>query len=444
MFSQLIVLVILILLNAYFAASEIAFISLNDAKVEKQAKEGNKKAKQIEKMLKEPSKFLATIQIGITLAGFLSSAFASDTFADMLAPILNNLIPAVSLGVWKSVSIIIITIILSFFTLVFGELVPKRLAMKHYEKISYATIGVIRAISIVTAPFVKLLTVVTNAISSIFGVGENEEETVTEEEIKMMINQGEEKGTIKEEEKELINNVFEFNDITVSEIMRHRKDIFAVDINISTEELLDELSQEEYRYSRIPVYDETIDEIKGILYVKDVLKNINKKSFRVKNVVKEAYFVSQNRLINEVFKELQKNKMQIAIIVDEYGGTAGIVTMEDILEELVGDIYDEYDKDEKEYEKIDENTYILSGSLPIYEVNKLLDAGIPEGDYDTISGFLQEELGRIPEDEEKPVVETQKVTYKIEEYEDKRILKVKACKNNIVTTEDETDIENEK
>ena len=443
MFSQLIVLVILILLNAYFAASEIAFISLNDAKVEKQAKEGNKKAKQIEKMLKEPSKFLATIQIGITLAGFLSSAFASDTFADMLAPVLNNLIPAISLGVWRSISIIIITIILSFFTLVFGELVPKRLAMKHYEKISYATIGVIRGISIVTAPFVKLLTVVTNAISRIFGVGENEEETVTEEEIKMMVNQGEEKGTIKEEEKELINNVFEFNDITVSEIMRHRKDIFAVDINISNDELLEELSQEEYRYSRIPVYEETIDEIKGILYVKDVLKNINKKSFKVKNVVKEAYFVSQNRLINEVFKELQKNKMQIAIIIDEYGGTAGLITMEDILEELVGDIYDEYDKEEKEYEKIDENTYILSGSLPIYDVNKLLNAGIPEGDYDTISGFLQEELKRIPEDEEKPVVETEKVTYKIEEYEDKRILKVKACKNNNIKTEEELETKNE-
>ncbi len=442
MFSQIIVLVILILLNAYFAASEIAFISLNDAKIEKQAKEGNKKAKQIEKMLKEPSKFLATIQIGITLAGFLSSAFASDTFADMLAPVLNTWIPAVSIGVWKSISIILITIILSFFTLVFGELVPKRLAMKHYEKIAFGTIGVIRGISIVTAPFVKLLTVVTNGISKIFGVGENEEETVTEEEIKMMIDQGEEKGTIKEEEKELINNVFEFNDITVSEIMRHRKDIFAVDINISTEELLDELSQEEYRYSRIPVYDETIDEIKGILYVKDVLKNINKKNFKVKNVVKDAYFISQNRLINEVFKELQKNKMQIAIIVDEYGGTAGLITMEDILEELVGDIYDEYDKEEKEYEKIDENTYILAGSLPIYDVNKLLNAGIPEGDYDTISGFLQEELGRIPEDEEKPVIETDRVTYKIEEYEDKRILKVKACKNNKIETEEE--IENEK
>ena len=434
MISQIIILAILILLNAFFAASEIAFISLNDAKIEKQAKEGNKKAKQIEKMLKSPSSFLATIQIGITLAGFLSSAFASDAFAEKLAPILFNIMPFISLNIWKSISIVLITIILSFFTLVFGELVPKRLAMKNYEKISFATIGIIRTIAIVTLPFVKFLTFVTNAVSKIFGVGENEEQFVTEEEIKMMVDQGEEKGTIEEEEKELINNVFEFNDITVSEIMKHRKDIFAVDINISNEELIEELSKEEYRYSRIPVYDETIDEIKGILYVKDVLKNIGKKSFRVKNVVKEAYFVSQNRLINEVFKELQKNKKQIAIIVDEYGGTAGLITMEDILEELVGDIYDEYDKEEKEFEKVDENTYLLSGSMPIYDVNKLLDAKIPEGDYDTLSGFLQDELGRIPAEEESPVIETESVTYKIQEYEDKRILKVKACKNN--TTED--------
>ena len=271
---------------------------------------------------------------------------------------------------------------------------------------------------------------VTNSISKLFGVGENEEESVTEEVIKMMVDQGEEKGTIKEEEKELINNVFEFNDITASEIMKHRKDIFAVDINISNDELMEELSKEEYRYSRIPVYDETIDEIKGILYIKDVLKNIGKKNFKVKNVVIDAYFVSQTRLINEVFKELQKNKMQIAIIIDEYGGTAGLITMEDILEELVGDIYDEYDKEEKEFEKIDENTYIIVGSMPIYDVNKLLNANIPEGDYDTLSGFLQEKLGRIPEEEEKPIIETKEVTYKIEKYEDKRILKVKACKNN--------------
>ena len=429
MLSQIIILIILIFLNAFFAASEIAFISLNDAKIEKQAKEGNKKAKQIEKMLNAPSKFLATIQIGITLAGFLSSAFASDAFAEKLAPLLFQIMPFLSFATWKNVSIILITIILSFFTLVFGELVPKRLAMKHYEKIAFSTIGVIKTIYVLTSPFVKFLTVVTNAISKLFGVQENEEEQVTEEEIRMLVDQGEEKGTIEEEEKELINNVFEFNDITVSEIMRHRKDVFAIDINISKDELMEELSKEEYRYSRIPVYDETIDEIKGILFVKDVLKNINKKNFKVKNFIKDAYFISQNRLINEVFKEMQKNKIQIAIIVDEYGGTTGLVTMEDILEELVGDIYDEYDEEEKEYEKIDENTYILSGNMAIFDVNKLLDSKIPEGDYDTLSGYLQEELGRIPEDEETPVIETKEVTYKIEEYEDKRILKVKACRN---------------
>lgn len=437
MLSQIIILIILIMINAFFAASEIAFISLNDAKIEKQAKEGNKKAKIIEKMLQTPSKFLATIQIGITLAGFLSSAFASDTFAEMLAPIMNEIFPAINVEIWEAIAIVIVTIILSFFTLVFGELVPKRLAMKNYEKIAFGTIKIIRVLSIITAPFVKLLTVVTNAISKIFGVNESDEEVVTEEEIKMMVDQGEEKGTIQEDEKELINNVFEFNDITVSEIMKHRKDIFAVDINITKEELMKELSKEEYRYSRVPVYDETIDEIKGILYMKDLLKNINKKEFKLKNIVKEGYFVSQNRLINEVFKELQKNKLQMAIVVDEYGGTAGLLTMEDIVEELVGDIYDEYDKVEEEYEQLDENTYILAGNMPIYDVNKILNANIPEGDYDTISGFLQEELGRIPKEDENPIIETKEVTYKIEEYEDKRILKVKACRNNIESTQQE-------
>lgn len=428
MLIQILVLVILIGLNAFFAASEIAFISLNDNKIEKQAKEGNKKAKQIHKMLENPSKFLSTIQIGITLAGFLSSAFASDTFADMLAPALNNVFP-IGIGIWKSISIIFITIILSFFTIVFGELVPKRLAMKKYEKIAFSTIGIIRIISILTSPFVRLLTITTNAISKIFGVTENDEEVVTEEEIKMMVDQGEENGTIEEEEKELINNVFEFNDITASEIMTHRTDMFAVDINMSPSELLEEIIKDDCKHSRIPVYEETIDEIKGVLYVKDIIKNINKKTFKIKNIVREAYFVSQNKLINELLKELQKNKKHMAIVVDEYGGTAGLITMEDIIEEIVGDIFDEYDDIEEEYEKIDDNTYILSGSMPIYDVNKLLSSNIPEGDYDTLSGYLQEELGRIPTDEENPVIETEELIFKIEEYEDKRILKVKAYKN---------------
>ena len=436
MIAQILVLVILIGFNAFFAASEIAYIALNDAKIEKQAKEGNKKAQQIQKMLETPSKFLSTIQIGITLAGFLSSAFASDAFASKLAPVLNNLIP-IGIGAWQNISIIIITIILSFFTIILGELVPKRLAMKHYEKIAFGTIGIIRAIATLTAPFVKLLSVTTNAISKIFGVGENEEEIVTEEEIKMMVSQGEEDGTIREDEKEYINNVFEFNDITASEIMTHRTDMFAVDINMSAAELLEEIIKDDCKHSRIPVYDETIDEIKGILFVKDIIKNISKKTFKIKNIMKEAYFVSQNKLINELFKELQKNKKQIAIVVDEYGGTAGLITMEDILEEIVGDIYDEYDEIEEEYEKIDDKTFIISGKMPIYDVNKILDAHIPEGDYDTLSGYLQEELGRIPAEEENPVIETKELTFKIEEYEDKRILKVKVCKNEIEETDEE-------
>lgn len=429
MISQLIFLSILILLNAYFAATEIAFISLNDAKIEKQVKDGNKKAKQIQKMLKNPSKFLATIQIGITLAGFLSSAFASDAFAGMLAPVLNEWMPFISIATWQNISIVIITIILSFFTLVFGELVPKRLAMKYYEKISFATIGVIKGISVVTAPFVKLLTWSTNLVSKIFGVGEQEEEIVTEEEIKMMVNQGEEKGSIEENEKELINNVFEFNDIIASEIMTYRTDIYAIEINEDVYEILDEI--DEYKYSRIPVYEETIDDIKGILFLKDILKLVStRKEFKIADIMRDAYFVPESKPIDEIFEELQANKMQMAIVVDEYGGTAGLLTMEDILEELVGNIFDEYDDVEVEYKRLDDNTYLIDGSVSLYEMKKILDIELPEGDYETLSGYLIEKLGRLPEENEHPVIEDEHLTYKIEEYEDRRIKWVKVCKNN--------------
>lgn len=424
---QIIFLFILIFINAYFAASEIAFISLNDAKIEKQAKEGNKRAKQIEKMLKNPSKFLSTIQIGITLAGFLSSAFASDTFADALAPALNRAFPIISVEVFKGISIVIVTIILSFFTLIFGELVPKRLAMKYYEKIAFSTIGLIRILSVITAPFVKVLTFVTNSISKIFGISENEEEIVTEEEIKMMIDEGKEKGTIQEDEKVMIDNIFEFNDITASEVMTHRTDIYAVEINSKIEEIIENL--DEFKYSRVPVYEETIDDIKGILFIKDLLKYFyERKEIEIKNIIREAYFVSENKPINELFKDLQKNKMQMAIVIDEYGGTAGLVTMEDLLEEIVGNIFDEYDDVENDYTKLDENTFLISGSVSINNLKKILNVDIPEGEYETLSGYLLEMLGRIPKDNENPIIETKRVNYKIEKYEDKRIVLVKACK----------------
>ena len=437
--EEIIILIILVLINAFFAASEIAFISLNDAKIDIEAKDGNKKAKKIKKMLENPSKFLATIQIGITFAGFLSSAFAADNFARDLAPILYSWMPAISIVAWNKIAIIIITIILSYFTLIFGELVPKRLAMKYSEKIAYGSVGIIRAISIIMSPFVKFLTFSTNIVSKIFGVSENEEETVTEEEIRMMVDVGEEKGTIDEEEKTMINNVFEFNDKIVSEIMIPRTEIYAVDMNLSISEAIEEMTEnEDFRYSRIVVYDENIDDVKGIVYLKDILLSGKNKNTKIKNLVKEAYFVPDTKPVNELFEELRRNRKQIAIAVDEYGGTSGLVTMEDILEEIVGEIYDEYDEVEDIYQEIDENTFILSGSMAIYEVEGLLNIEIEDGDYDTLSGYLIEELGRIPSEKEKKIiVETPDITYKIEEIKDKRITKVKACRNNPKKDENE-------
>ena len=425
MIGSIIILIILILINAFFASAEIAFISLNDAKIDIQAKEGNKKAKKIQNMLKNPSKFLATIQIGVTLAGFLSSAFASDTFADKLAPVLNEWLPSLSISTWKSISIIIITIILSYFTLVFGELVPKRIAMKYYEKVSFASIGVIKTISVITAPFVKFLTFSTNIVSKLFGVTGEEEDNVTEEEIRMMVDVGEEKGTIEEEEKEMINNVFEFNDKFVSEIMVPRNKIFALDIDMTIAEVIEKLSVD-MRYSRIPVYDENMDNIKGIIYIKDLLISNKNKNSKIKSLVKEAYFVSETKRVNELFQELRKDKKQIAIVLDEYGGTAGMVTMEDILEEIVGEIYDEYDKETDKFKKIDNNTFLFDASIALYDVEKFLDIDIDEDDVDTLGGYLIKKLDRIPKDGEKPIVETEKVTYKIEKVKDRKILKVKA------------------
>lgn len=428
---QIIIIFILIFLNAFFAASEIAFISLNDAKIERLSKEGNKKAKKIKEMLVNPSKFLATIQIGITLAGFLSSAFAAESFANKLAPMLNSWIPQLSIGVWNNISIIIITLVLSYFTLIFGELVPKRIAMKNYEKIAFASIGIIKVISIITSPFVKILTFSTDVISKLFGISENDEEVVTEEEIRMMVDMGEEKGSIDEEEKDMINNVFEFNDKVVSEIMIPRTQIFAVEKNITIAETIEALSEEKNKYSRIPVYNENIDNIEGIIYIKDILLSMKNKNEKIKNLVKDVYFVPETKLINEVFEELRKNRKQIAIVVDEYGGTSGIVTIEDILEEIVGEIYDEYDEKEEVIKKLDNNTFLFSGNISIYDVEDTLNIKIHEGDYDTLSGYLVNEIGKVPtKSDVGKVVECENIVYKIEQVKDKYISKVKICKIN--------------
>lgn len=427
MISNIVILIFLILLNAFFAASEIAFISLNDARIEVQAKDGNKGAKLINKMLKDPSQFLATIQIGITLAGFLSSAFAVDTFADKVVPLFYTAIPSISIGTWRNIVIILITVILSYFTLVFGELVPKRIAMKYAEKVAYTSVYIIKFISKLTSPFVKLLTISTNVISKMFGVNSEESEDITEEEIRMMINAGEEKGTIESQEKEMINNIFEFNDKIVSEIMIPRNDIFAIDMNATISGMIETLTEDD-KYSRIPVYEGTVDEIKGIVYVKDLITARKRGNTKVKHIMKEAYYVSETKPVDELFNELRKNKKQLAIVIDEYGGTAGIVTMEDILEEIVGEIYDEYDDVEYKYEKINDTTYVFEGNVAIYDLEKILDIKIQEGDYDTLAGYLIDKIGKIPEKSEKIAYETQEVIYKIDKVKNKRIVRVKIIK----------------
>ena len=426
---KLVLIVILIFVNAFFAASEMAFVSLNDTKLNRMAKNGNKKAEKIVKMLVNPSRFLATIQIGITLAGFLSSAFASENFASVLAPKLNELMPVLSLSAWNGISIVVITIILSYFTLVFGELVPKRIAMKNSEKIAFFSIGIINVISVVTSPFVALLTFSTNAISKLFGVSEKEEKTVTEEEIRMMVDVGEEKGTIEEDERNMINNVFEFNDRIVSEIMIPRTDVFAINNMMSIYEVTKLLEEKKIMHSRMPVYNESIDNIVGILHFKDLFYSTKNKETNITKVMRTPFFVPESKPIDELFEELRKNRNLMAIVIDEYGGTSGIVTMEDILEEIVGEIYDEHDEVEELYKKLDDNTYIINAEMTIYDVEDILGIHIQEGDYDTLSGYIIEKMGRIPTEKDlEKSIDTKDMIYTIEEIKDKHITVVKATK----------------
>lgn len=431
MLTEILFLMVLIVVNAFFAASEMALVSLNDNKIRFMAEEGNKKAKLLRKLLGEPSRFLATIQIGITLAGFLASAFAAEGFSGKLVELIKMTGVTLSDELLKLVSVIVITIILSYFTLVFGELVPKRLAMKKAESISMFVVGPLCFLSTVTAPFVKLLTLSTNFFVRLFGVNPNEvDEEVTEEEIRMMVDVGEEKGTIHETEKFMINNIFEFNNKIASDVMTHRTDIVALSINADFDEVITFIEQE--KYSRIPVYEDNIDNIIGVLHAKSLIQflieNNHRDKFYLKDIIRHPYYVPTSKRTDELFKELQKNKTHLAIIIDEYGGTAGIVTLEDLIEEIVGSIFDEDDEEEKEIEKLDENTYILSGSISLEDVEEYLDIALPVEEYDTLSGFVIGQLGRIPSQEECPIIEFSGIVFKVEVVNEKKISKVKVCR----------------
>lgn len=433
MFTNLLVLVVLILLNAFFAASEIAMISLNDNKLRVAAEEGDRKAQLIQKLLKEPSRFLATIQIGITLAGFLASAIASEAFADRLVKIILDRGMNVSALVLKPIIVVAITLILSYFTLVLGELVPKRLAMQNPEAMSKLAVKPLTYLAYITAPFVTFLTLSTNFFIKILGGDPNavNETNVSEEEIRLMVDVGEEKGTIQEIEKEVINNIFDFDEKTASDIMTHRTEMVSVPIDLDLESIINIISEEEF--SRIPVYENSIDNIVGILHVKDLVKLINKGSlkeeFNLKEILRRPLFVPEARRASDLFKDLQETKVHMAVVIDEYGGTAGIVTVEDLLEEIVGNIFDEYDYEEElEYEKIDENTFLFDGTISLDDVEKIINVKLPTEEYDTLSGYLIGQLGKFPVEGEQPVVELDDITFKVEEVDEKRISRVKACR----------------
>lgn len=426
---QLVLIVILILINAFFAASEISIITVNDKKLKKMAEDGNKKASALVKLTEKPSTFLAAIQVGVTLSGLLASAIASESLADRITIFFANM--PVSASVIKVLAVAVITLILSYFTLVFGELVPKRIAMQNAEAVALGVAGILTFISKLFMPFVAFLAFSTNLFVRFFGVDPDvKQKNVTEEEILMMVDVGEESGVIEENEKEMINNVFDFNDKTAGEVMTHRTDIFAVESTATLEEILDVGINQ--GYSRIPVFEDDLDNIIGIVFVKDLLKYVGThidNKFNVKESMRPALFIPDTKRCRELFKLFTEKKIHFAVVVDEYGGTAGIVTMEDLLETIVGNIQDEYDNEEADFSKINENTFTIEGTTDLDEVEHILDIELPEGDYDTIGGLIIDKIGRIPHENEHPSITVSGVTFTVQTVEDRRIEKIMAVKN---------------
>jgi putative hemolysin len=424
-------LILLIILNAFFAASEIALVSLNDARIKALANQGHKKAQSVEKLLSNPSRFLATIQIGITLAGFLASAFASATFADQIVSWLNFLKVPLPEALLKSLAMVLITVVLAYFSLVLGELVPKRLAMKKPEPVAFFSVKALTALADITSPFVSLLTLSTNMVVRLCGFDpEEDNDDVTEEEIRLMVDIGEERGAIDRAEKLMINNIFEFNNKIVGSIMTHRTDISALPMEASLPEVISLVNED--KFSRIPVYKDSLDNIVGILYTKDLLQFLSDKSngkeFSLPSLIRSPYFVPESKRTDELFRELQKAKIHIAVVIDEHGGTAGIITIEDLLEEIVGNIFDEYDEEEKEFSKLDDNTYLIKGTAGLDKVQDYLNVKLPIEEYETLSGFIIGQLGKIPDQKINPIIEYEDLVFRIEEVQDKRITLIKVCK----------------
>ena len=420
----LLIQIFLIAVNAFFAAAEIAVVSLSETKLRRRAEEGDKVSARLLKMILEPSGFLSTIQVAITLAGFLGSAFAADHFAGPLTRLIRSWgFSAFSDATLNTLCLVLITLILSYFTLVFGELVPKRVAMKKPEKVARAVSGVILGVSKAMKPVVWLLTKSVNGVLRLFGVDPAAtEEEVTEDEIRMMVDMGEEKGAIEGNERDMIENIFEFNNMTAAECMTHRTDVTALQVDATNREIMKTIA--ESGLSRFPVYGEDLDDVLGTFTTRDYLLALStggKKTLR--EILRPAYFVPESVRTDVLFRDMQKKKTHIAIVVDEYGGTSGLITMEDLLEEIVGNIYDEYDKPlPQEIQKIADNQYRVAGGAMIEVINDALDLHIPTGQgYESLGGLIFSRMMTIPKDGSHPVVECYGLRIRAEEITDRRV-----------------------
>lgn len=416
---QIILILILVVVNAFFAAAEMAIVSVNKSKINMLSEEGNKKAILLQKLLKEPSNFLATIQIGITFAGFFASASAATSISSHFAVYLDKLnIPYAS-----KISVFIITILISYFTLVLGELFPKRIALQNSESIAMFTVKPILIISKITTPFVKLLSGSTNLLVRIFGIkSDDAENRLSREEIKSMLLQGKESGVINDTEEEMIHSIFDFDDTIAKEIMTPRTEVFLININTPVKEIISKVAEE--KFSRVPIYEDNIDNIIGILSIKDLFELILKKNTEeidLRKIMRVPYFIPETKKIDELFKELQTTKNHMSILIDEYGGFAGIATIEDIIEEVMGNIFDEYDENYIEIKKIEDNTYIVDGLLPIDEFNEHFNLSLESQTADTIGGFVLDLIGNIPTENDNFFAEYENILFEVYKIDEKRI-----------------------
>lgn len=420
--GSIILQIVLIAINAIFACVEIAVVSVNDTKLEKMVSDGNKKAMRLQKLTSQPSRFLATIQVAITLSGFLGSAFAADNFSEPLVAWLVSIGTPIPEKTLDTIAVVLITLILSYVTLIFGELVPKRVAMQKTESIALGLSGMITAVSKIFAPLVWLLTASTNGVLRLLGIDPNQqEEQVTEEEIRMMVDAGSEKGVIDCEEKELIQNVFEFNDISVDEVCTHRTDVTLLWMDESIEKWDETIHKT--RYSYYPVCGEDVDDIIGILDAKDYFR-LKEKNHEIlmREAINPPYFVLETVKASVLFQNMKKSGNYFAVVLDEYGGMEGIITVRDLIEELVGDLSDEEEANRpQEIEQISEDTWKIVGTTELDDVMDALGVELPVDEYDTFGGYIFGELGTVPDDGSQFELKTKDLIIKVVKVKEHRV-----------------------